>query len=69
MSGGGRGREEDKFLTFKVSCMWVFNFSFTREFERGENNRGREEGGRREEVGGDGDINSAKCLEHYPLQR
>jgi len=25
------GREEDKFLTFKVSHMWVFIVSFTRE--------------------------------------
>jgi len=45
MSGGERGREEDKFLTFKVSCMWIFNFSFKREFESNRQGRGRKEGG------------------------
>ena len=30
MSGEGRRREEDEFLSFK-SIMWVVTFSFTRE--------------------------------------
>ena len=36
VSGGGRGREEDKFLTFKASHMWVFiSFFYKWEVETG----------------------------------
>ena len=50
MSWGGRGGEEDKFLTFKVPHVWVFIFfSFTRDRLREEKRKkaGRREGGRR----------------------
>ena len=65
ISGGGRGREEDQFLTFKVSHMWV-PFFYTRKRLREEERTkaGRREGGR-EGVEGEGDTISAECLGHY----
>jgi len=69
VSGEERGREEDIFLTFIASHMWVLFFSLTREKLREEITKvgaGRGEGGRRE--GGEGGIISAERLGHYPLQ-
>ena len=58
VSGGGRG---EKVLTFKVVCHTCGRlfFSLLGEVERGEKNKGGEEG----------DINSAECLGYYPLPR
>jgi len=62
VNGGGRGREEDKFLTFKLSNAGVHSLPLQGiDIERGGKNKGREEGGR-EEVGREGDNNSAECL-------
>jgi len=48
VSGGGRGREDNKFLTFKVStCDY---FIFYKERLRGRASEGRREGGRGWEV-------------------